>query len=300
MNHLGSDTLLLMKLWDYIPNMAQPKHLQALSAATHRLLRPLARILLRNNVSHRTFAELAKLAYVEVANDEFGIAGKKQTTSRIAILTGLTRKEVQRLLAQPADTESVAEEEYHRASRVITGWVRDPDFGDGKGHPHPLRMEGKRASFSTLVKRYSGDIPIRAMADELLRVGAVKQLKDGRICLLSRGYIPQKGSVEKLQVLGSDTADLIMTIAHNLYQKPTKPRLQRKVMYDNVPVEAAREFQTLAAAQGQELLEAIDRWLAHRDRDVNPASKGTGRVRVGLGIYHFEEQLDSDRKNPSS
>jgi hypothetical protein len=71
-------------------------------------------------------------------------------------------------------------------------------------------------------------------------------------------------------------------------------------MYGNVPVEAAREFQPLAAAQGQKLLEAIDRWLAHRDRDVNPASKGTGRVRVGLGIYHFEEQLDSDRKNPSA
>jgi hypothetical protein len=292
--------LLLIKLWDYIPNMARPKPLQALSAATVQLLRPLVTILLRNNVSHRTFTELAKLVYVEVANAEFGIAGKKQTTSRIAILTGLTRKEVQRLLAQPPDTEPVSAEEYHRASRVITGWVRDPDFGDGKGHPHPLRMEGERASFSTLVKRYSGDIPIRAMVDELVRVGAVKQLKDGRICLLSRGYIPQKGPVEKLQVLGSDTADLIMTIDHNLYQKPTKPRFQRKVMYDNVPVEAAREFQALASAQGQELLEAIDRWLAHRDRDINPASKGTGRVRVGLGIYHFEEQLDSDRKNPSS
>jgi hypothetical protein len=156
-------------------------------------------------------------------------------------------------------------------------------------------MEGKRASFSTLVKRYSGDIPVRAMLDELLRVGAVKQLKDGRICLLSRGYIPQKGPVEKLQVLGADTADLITTIDHNVYQKPSKPRFQRKVMYDNVPVEAAKEFQILAAAQGQELLEAIDRWLSHRDRDVNPASKGTGRVRVGLGIYHFEEHLDSGR-----
>jgi len=289
-----------MKRWDYIPNMAQPKHLQALSTATLRLLRPLVSILLRNNVSHRTFAELAKLVYVEVANADFGITGKKQTTSRIAILTGLTRKEVQRLLAQPPDTESVSEEEYHRASRVITGWVRDPDFGDGKGHPHPLRMEGKRASFSELVKRYSGDIPVRAMLDELLRGGTVKQLKDGRICLLSRGYIPQKGPVEKLQVLGADTADLIATIDHNVYQRPTKPRFQRKVMYDNVPAEAAREFRTLAAAQGQELLEAIDRWLSHRDRDVNPASKGTGRVRVGLGIYHFEERLDSDQKDPRS
>jgi hypothetical protein len=280
--------------------MDQPKHAQALSAATLRLLRPLVRILLRNNVSHRTFAELAKVAYVEVASAEFGIAGKKQTVSRIAILSGLTRKEVQRLLAQTPDTDSVVEEEYHRASRVITGWVRDPDFGDGKGHPHPLRMEGKRASFKELVKRYSGDIPVRAMLDELLRVGAVKQLRDGRICLLSRGYIPQKGVVEKLQVLGTDTADLISTIDHNVNQKPSKSRFQRKVMYDNVSVEAAKEFQVLASAQGQELLESIDRWLSHRDRDVNPASKGTGRVRVGLGIYHFEEQLKSDQENPAS
>jgi hypothetical protein len=280
--------------------MDQPKHAQALSAATLRLLRPLVRILLRNNVSHRTFAELAKVAYVEVASAEFGIAGKKQTVSRIAILSGLTRKEVQRLLAQTPDTDSVVEEEYHRASRVITGWVRDPDFGDGKGHPHPLRMEGKRASFKELVKRYSGDIPVRAMLDELLRVGAVKQLKDGRICLFSRGYIPQKGVVEKLQVLGTDTADLISTIDHNVNQKPSKSRFQRKVMYDNVSVEAAKEFQVLASAQGQELLESIDRWLSHRDRDVNPASKGTGRVRVGLGIYHFEEQLKSDQENPAS
>ena len=220
--------------------MAQSKHGQALSHATLQLLRPLVRILLRNNVSHRTFAELAKQVYVEVANAEFGIHGKKQTVSRIAILSGLTRKEVQRILTLPPHSRSITNEEYHRASRVITGWIRDSDFGDGKGHPRPLRMEGRGASFSVLVKRYSGDIPVRALLDELLRVGAVKQLKDGRICLLSRGYIPQKGSAEKLQVLGADTADLISTIDHNVHLKPSKPRFQRKVMYDNVSLETAK------------------------------------------------------------
>ena len=271
---------------------------KALATACTQLLRPLVRILLRNNVSHQTLADLAKQVYVEVANSEFGIRGKKQTISRIAILTGLTRKEVQRLLAPKTRADAVPSEEYHRAARVITGWVKDPDFGN-KGRPFPLRMEGKRASFSELVKRYSGDIPVRAMLDELLRVGAVKQLKDGRICLLSRGYIPQKGTAEKLRVLGTDTADLVATIDYNVYQRPSKPRFQRKVMYDNVPVEAAKEFQILAAAQGQELLESLDRWLSHRDRDVNPALKGIGRTRVGLGIYHFEEPLDAERKSPS-
>lgn len=268
--------------------MAHATPVHPLSSATLRLLRPLVRILLRNNVSHRTFTDLAKQVYVEVANAEFGISGKKQTVSRIAILTGLTRKEVQRLLRPLPASRSMEDKQYHRGSRVITGWLRDRKYGDGKGHPRPLSIEGKGATFSALVKSYSGDIPVRAVLDELLWVGAVKQLKDGRICLVSRGYIPQKGSAEKLQVLGSDTADLISTIDHNIYLKPTKPRFQRKVMYDNVPLDAAKEFRTLAAAEGQELLEKLDRWLAHRDRDTNPASKGNGRVRVGLGIFQFE------------
>lgn len=290
--------MLLRKSWDYIPNMPQSKHLQALSAATLHLLRPLVRVLLRNNVSHRTFAELAKLIYVEVANAEFGIAGKKQTVSRIAILTGLTRKEVKALLAQPHSVTGSMEEEYNRAARVIAGWLKDARFSDGRGHPAPLPLEGKRGSFAALVKTYSGDIPVRAMLDELLHVGAVQQTKDGRICLRSRAYIPQDSAPEKLSILGTDTADLIATIDHNVHVNPKKPRFQRKVMYDNVPVEAAQEFQAVAAARCQELLEALDRWLSNRDRDVNPSTKGTGRVRLGVGLYHFEERLEEKSSKP--
>ena len=99
---------------------------------------------------------------------------------------------------------------------------------------------------------------------------------------------------QQLAILGQDTADLIATIDHNVYGKPPRPRLQRKVMYDNIPVESAEAFQVIAQARAQEMLEGLDRWLAHRDRDVNPTVKGKGRVRVGLGLYYFEERLDQD------
>lgn len=268
-------------------------HTKALSAATLTFLRPLVRIFLRNGLSAKTFFELAKQTYVKVARDECGVNGKKASISRIAILTGLTRKAVQLLLTSPEARDTASEEQYNRAARVIDGWLKDPAFCDGKGHPAPLQLDGKRGSFSALVKRYSGDMPVRAIFDELVHVGAIQELKDGRICLRSRGYIPQKGDAEKLAILGTDTADLIATIAYNLYQAPNKPRFQRKVMYENLPQEAAKEFQILAAAQGQELLETLNRWLSHRDRDMNLASKGTGRVRVGLGVYQFEEDFDS-------
>jgi hypothetical protein len=65
-------------------------------------------------------------------------------------------------------------------------------------------------------------------------------------------------------------------------------------MYDNVPMEWADAFQSIAQARAQEMLEGLDRWLAHRDRDVNPTVKGKGRVRIGLGVYHFEERLDQN------
>ena len=95
-----------------------------------------------------------------------------------------------------------------------------------------------------------------------------------------------------MAILGQDLSDLISTIDYNLYGNPSRPRIQRKVMYDNVPIEAAEAFQSIAQARAQEMLEGLDRWLAHRDRDVNPTAKGKGRVRVGLGVYHFEERLE--------
>ena len=274
-------------------------HTEVLRTTLLALLRPLIRICLRNGFSAKAFFELVKRVYAEVAHEEFGIGGKLATTSRVAILTGLTRKEVQRLFEAEHPDTTTDRDQYNRAASVLAGWIKDPDFTGRRGQPAPLLMSDDVASFSELVRRYSGDMPARAMLDELLRVGAIKQLKDGRICLLARAYVPEKGPVQKLAILGMDTADLIATIEHNLYAQPPNPRFQRKVMYDNVSEQTAKEFHSIAAARGQELLEALDRWLAHRDRDVNPAAKGTGRVRLGIGVYHFEEPFRPHRAGKS-
>jgi hypothetical protein len=226
---------------------------------------------------------------------EFGIPGRKQTVSRVSILTGLSRKEVQRLLEEQAPAEGADPDvhaRYNRAARVVAGWVRDRDFTDANGNPHPLSLSGDNASFGLLVKRYSGDVPARAILDELLRVGAVERTNDDHIRLLSRAYIPRASDIDKLDILGADVADLITTIDHNLQHGSADPRFQRKVMYDNLPEEPIAGFRALSAAQAQTLLEKLDEWLAQSDRDVNPAMKGTGRVRAGIGIYYFEEKLD--------
>lgn len=266
---------------------------QALDAAVARLLRPLVRLLLRHAVPYAAFEELAKRVYVETAMQDFSLPGKKPSISRASILTGLTRKDVQRLVAEPDHAGPEVGERYNRAARVLTGWVRDPDFLDTEtGEPRALHGEGA-LSFGALVRRHSGDMPTRAVLDELLRVGAVRRREDGRYEPVARAFVPQQGALDKLNILGSDVADLIDTIDHNLQHGGDDPRFQRKVMYHSIDTAALPAFRKLSAAQAQALLEKLDRWLAARDADAAPAADDGERARVGLGIYYFEERLGS-------
>jgi len=267
------------------------KEQTAIYAAILRILRPLIRLLLRHGVPFGTFSDLAKRVYVEVALEEFGIPGRKQTHSRVSVLTGLSRKEVLRVtrLERPDDTET--SDRYHRAARVIGGWVRDERFHDGSGNPALLPVEGEGPTFSGLVKVYSGDVPHRAILDELRRVGAVERTADDEVRLLARAYIPVAGDEEKLEILGTDTACLIETIDHNLRAEAGKAFFQRKTMYDNLPEEAIEELRKDIAIRAQKFLEQADRKMAERDRDATPKSAGTGRRRAGIGIFWFEADV---------
>jgi len=284
---------------------SRPRVGQALTVAVERVLRPLFRILLRNHMSFKAFVDIAKHTYVGVAADEFGIPGKKTSVSRVALLSGLTRKEVQRLLDAPAVDDAEAGERYNRAARVVAGWVRDPEFSDSEGNPKVLTLQegagGGRADFAELARRFSGDIPFRAVLDELLRVGVVEKLDDDGIRLKMRAYVPESGDADKLNILGTDVSDLVATIDHNLQHGAADPFFQRKVMYDNVPVEALQEFRRMSGSQAQALLERLDKWLSQHDRDTRPGTGGSGQIRTGIGIYYFEENMAPEKsKEPKS
>lgn len=286
----------LTRQWsgNIVPNM-EPSSNKALTAAVLRLLRPLVRILLRNGISYGVFADLARWIYVDVADKEFGVEGRKQTVSRVSVITGLTRKEVSRLQAIETPNDEAAIQQYNRAARVISGWVRDTRFMNKNGAPAELPFEGSDISFSQLVKQYSGDIPARAILDELLRVGTVERTDKNNIRLVQQAYIPRTGEENKLHILGTDVSDLIATIDHNLQHTNDDPYFQRKVMYDNLPEEVIPRLRKLTEEQGQALLEELDRFLSQYDRDSNPLADGTGRKRAGISIYYFEDDLSQEK-----
>ena len=269
----------------------------ALTAALRRLLRPLVRILLRNGVSLGDFTEHAKKVYVDVATDEFSVAGRKPSISRTALLTGLTRKEVSRLSQLDARHLEAGTVRYNRAARVISGWVRDPDFADAAGEPTTLEFDEGKHSFSELVRRYGADVPARAVLDELSRVGAIQQQHNGKVTLLPNAYVPSSDQDEKLAILGNDVAELIATIDHNI-RRPEAPFFQRKVSYDRLPAEFVERLREAAATQAQLLLEQFDREMSAHDLDSSETADspmGTGEQRLAsIGIYYFESRFDDE------
>lgn len=275
------------------------EHHNILFCALRTLLRPLVRLLLANGITVQAMTELLKEVFVDVAMKEFTLPGKKQSQSRVSIITGLTRKEVQRLTSKnESQDENDAGEHHNRAAAVVAGWIRDTEFCNNNV-PEVLPINGEVSSFSSLVKRFSGDMPVRGMLDELIRVGAVEKIDNDHVKLVSRSYIPATGDKEKIHMLGTDVADLVETISHNIQldnkNADQTPRFQRKVMYDNLSEEAVQQFKLISSQRSQQVIEEFDRWLAKHDRDLNPGINGHGKLRAGVGIYYFEETLSQEK-----
>ncbi len=265
---------------------------QTLSAAVLTLLRPLVRILLRNGIAYGSFAELAKKTYVDVAFEEFAPDKKKQTISRVSALTGLTRKEAKRLHELQQSDTGENEQRYNRAVRVISGWVNDPEFQDVQGRPAVLPVDGDSGSFSTLVKKYSGDVTTRSMLAVLNSASSIE--KDGnQVRLVQHAYVPGNDATEKLRILGSDAAELIATIDHNLVSDEPALRYQRKVSNPRVDPDALPAFRKLSAKKSQALLEALDTWLTAHEVDAADPDSPAGRY-VSLGIYYYEKSRSEE------
>jgi len=185
--------------------------------ALRLLLRPVIRIALRSGITYKEATEVCKLSFVEVARQDYGIAGRPTNASRVAIMTGLSRREVSRIseLLKPEEPDT-ASGKINDATRVLTGWHVDPDYLSGTGRPRLLSFDGNAQTFSALSKKYASNIPPSAMLKELTRVGAVKETGTGKLRVLMRHYMLSDMNPEAIIRSGSVLADLGETVNYNL------------------------------------------------------------------------------------
>lgn len=282
-----------------------------LLAAYAKLLRPLVRILLRHGITYAELSEVIKTVFVETAAQEFRVPGKKMSKARIAIVTGLTRKEVQRLSGIDADGRYAVKTNMSRIGRVLSGWHTDPDFTGPYGMPLELRYDAENSedvTFVRLVQQYSGDMTPRAMLDELIRVGAVVETDQNWFKVIRREYVPNLLAPDFLERVGTSIHNFVHTIETNMQKEgPGKGRFERSVWRPGGIKKADLGiFNQFVREKCQGLLDDIDNWLSKLEGPDE--KKGDEVVQTGVGIYHYvvhEENVErqirdilDERKRP--
>ena len=144
------------------------------------LLTELAFALLPRGMTPKRFSELARVAFVRAATEMSRLRNGRVNHSRVAAQTGLSRADVKRLLK--SDVFDLYRMNQAPVERVINGWRTDRLFTQRTGRPKRLRIVGSNASFVRLVRKYGGDVPHRAVLDELRRIGAISDTGDS-VCL---------------------------------------------------------------------------------------------------------------------
>mgnify|MGYP003578375823 CR=1 FL=1 len=254
-------------------------------------MQPLVRVLIRNGVSFGELAEVLKNVFVEVSSRDFQLEDRKNSRSRTAIITGLTRKEVakqEEVLSSGNALQIVSS--LNRISRVLTGWHSDPEFTGPYGLPLELPFEsGTSTSFTDLVKKHSGDMAPRAMLDEMIRVGLVQKTAAGGFKVLARAYILRDFDPNALERFGAIIHDFVSTYEFNMYNKGAGPgRFERRVFADDgLREDLLPAFDALLKAKGHAFLVEIHNWITAQESTLASRSKAKKRVKTGVGVYHF-------------
>lgn len=266
------------------------------------MLKPIVRLMIKHNMPLGSFLEVLKHVYVNVAKEELALPGKKLSDSRIAVVTGLPRKDVKNHLALPDLDDQNIVQEHNRAARVLTGWIQDSFYHNSEGRPMDLPLEASVdvPSFHHLVQKYSGGVPTRAILDELIRVDAIRKLDSGEVRLVSFGYVPNHGELQQVEMVSREISDFLNTIDHNITHDAEDSFLQLSARCDNLPEEMMEKIRYLGRDKGQLLLQEFLNYMSNYDRDQNDRVYGTGRKRAVYGIYYYEEdveQKDEDEKS---
>jgi hypothetical protein len=266
-----------------------------LLAALEKVLRPLVRLMLSYQITYPQLIGMLKSLYVEVAEKEFQVPGKRQSDSRINLLTGVHRKDVKRLRAEDREPSTMPAAASIGA-QIIARWMGDQDYTDADGQPRPLPVRSPDSSgldFEGLVQQVcKQDIRPRVILDEWLRLD-VAHIEDDCVVLNTGAFTPSQGFDEKVFFFGKNIQDHIAAGAHNLLGgKPSY--FDRSVYYDKLSEQSVQALGELANTLGMQALTAMNKAAMQYQQDDQEQGR-TSNYRINFGVFNYNAEVASDK-----
>lgn len=262
--------------------------------ALRGLLRPLVRTLIRRGISAPAFYKLLKAVYVEVAKEDFQIDGKI-TDSRIALLTGVHRRDVKSILESPDTVWEATRAKTATIATVLGQWITRSEYQTDTGAPKPLpKTADDGESFESLVRLVNTDIRPRTVLDELRQQGLIIEGDDKLLRVAEAAVAGPASEGDKLVFFAANVGDHLAAASENLLSDES-PYFERAVFYNGLTSGSVDAVEADARAQAQALLiDLNDKSSALRAQDRNVVGP---KERFRLGVYFYRERAPADRND---
>jgi hypothetical protein len=270
--------------------MGESKKASALRVA-HATFEGLAPLLIEHGITSPEAETLLRALCVHAAARASTRQARRPNVSRISVKTGVDRHTVAAILKQSPKAEAGFSSRRNSMSRVIDGWLLDPDYTE-KGHPQVLEIGDPRSkgrSVWNLVQRYAPGVWPRLIIDEMIRLDYVDTLPSGQ--LRWKEAISSKALSRRVSRGGAGQR---MRDA------------MRALFYDAAQPDAGRRWRTAQSLDIEEhhlplvrkmlrdRLDSMFAWITDElssARWRRDASNRGARTRVGLSGFMFEETL---------
>jgi hypothetical protein len=265
---------------------------RATTGALAHVIDPLVGLMFDAGVTVQEFNHILRNRAVHAAAGRVTRESGSCSKSRIAIMTGLPRSEVTRILGS-ISRESGISYGQHPARRVLAAWYDNPHFLTVSGEPAALPIFGKRRSFERLVAMHGAGIPVRAMLDELTQINAVQRLADQKVRAISRVPISTGLTPIAIAAVGERCRDLLRTLTKNV-RLHLPPLFEATALTSDADPEMVPILRRELAEQGASFINAANSLLKRsRYKRGGNSTISAAKRRLGVTVYYFEEELAS-------
>jgi uncharacterized protein DUF6502 len=252
------------------------------------VLRPLIRILFRAGVRFDEFVEMLRGIYVEITIRNAMEANNRITTGRIAILSGVGRRDVERLVTSDDWLQVPRPTDLAALAAILHRWHTDSTFLGPYGVPLELPFTGQAGrNFTDLVNGSPIRIDPLSAFEQLLAAQMIVKSGDTHVKVLSRTYVsPEPMSAEMLEHFSTAMRNLASTLDFNLTPGQKNKRIERTVFPDGgLPSELIQEFDAFVRERAQQLISDVDDWLAAAAR--RPIDEPNVRTNLGVSVFQY-------------
>jgi Family of unknown function (DUF6502) len=262
-------------------------------SALERVVDPLVYLMFDAGITVREFCRLIREGAVRSAATRVKRESGRSSNSRVAIITGLARAEVARIL-NVENASAGARPGQHPARRILAAWYDNRRFLGANGDPAVLPIFGRRRSFEQLVAMHSGGIPVRAMLDQLTQINAVEILAGQRVKAKTRVPIFRGMTSTAIANVGERAGDLLRTLSGNL-RATSNPLFEETAVLNDIDIAAVPLLRRRIAEQGAAFIDGATSLLNRsRMKQSRPILPKSAQCRVGVTVYYFQDEMASD------